>query len=105
MLIDVRQRDHPVIAERNEAFDLALAHFVEHLDDRDAGLRQFFFRQAPNLTDVFPVLRIVDRPLARKLVGLLSVFAAALAVSLAGDRSVTAARVRRSCPVARTILI
>ena len=52
---------------------------------REPGLRDLVGRDAPDRGDVLASLGVGDRALARELVALLAVLAAALAVALAGD--------------------
>src|SRR5204863_3249810 len=88
----VRKTDHHVVAHRNQSANLTFAHLRKHLDNRDARLRQFLFRQSPNFADVFAMFGVRNRTLTWKLIRFLTVLATALAVALSGYGSVTAAR-------------
>src|SRR5262249_51267042 len=59
-------------------------------DRRYSGFRHFRFIDAPNARNIFPVFGIEHRSVTRQLVSLLSVFAAALPIALAGDRAISA---------------
>ena len=74
----------PLISPR---LDLA-----EQLVAIDPGVRQLRLGDAPDVGDVPAVLGVLDVAAAGELVALLAVLAAALAVALAGDRRVAAAR-------------
>ena len=65
---------------------------AEHLVAIDAGVRQLLLGDAPDVGDVPAMLGVLDVAAAGELVALLAVLAAALAVALAGDRRVAAAR-------------
>src|SRR5207253_791793 len=56
----------------------------------NAGLRQLFGTNAPDLCDISAMLRVSQIAHAGQLVALLAVLAPALAVGLAGDRAVSA---------------
>src|SRR6185369_15920580 len=87
----VRQGDHRVEADAQEAPDLAAVDPAEHLVNVHAGVRHRLRVDAPHFRDIGAVFGVLDVALARELVALLAVLAAALAVALAGDRSVAAA--------------
>src|SRR5688572_6072859 len=58
----------------------------------EALARQLLLINAPDTTDVFAVLWVLDVPVARKLIALVPVLASALSVPLARDGGVTAVR-------------
>ncbi len=68
------------------------AERAEKLDGGEAGARQVVGGDAPDRGDLGAMPGIVDAAIARKLVGLLAVLAAALAVALPGQRAVAAER-------------
>jgi hypothetical protein len=73
--------------EEQRADAVVLAHSVEQLVCGDAGSGNVLGRDAPDARHVRARRRIVDAAIAGKLVRLLAVLAAALAVALAGDRT------------------
>ena len=89
---------------RQQAPDLAAFDLAEHLVAVDAGLRAAPPARCPRRRRRGAVLGVLDVARARELVALLAVLAAALAVALAGDRRVAAAR-RPIRPDASTMLI
>src|ERR1051326_2544957 len=58
---------------------------VHDLDRRVSGLRDLAGLNAPDSRDVFAAGRIGNMPLPGELIAFLAVFAATLAISLAGD--------------------
>ncbi len=87
----VRQGDQRVEAEQQEALDLAGVDGVHDLLGALAHAGQLVVGAAPDGADVLPVLGVADVAVARQLVALVAVFAAALAVALARDGAVAAA--------------
>ena len=71
---------------------VGLSKGLEEFDGGEAGARDQGFGHAPDLCHVGAGGGIGDLPVAGELVRLLAVFAAALAVALAGERAVAAAR-------------
>ena len=88
----VRQGDDRVERPGEQAPDLAGLDLAEQLVAVDPGVRQLFLGDAPDAGDVAAMLGVLDVPAAGELVGLLAVLAPALAVALAGDGRVAAAR-------------
>ena len=73
-----------------QALDLAGVDLAEHLVGVDAGAGDVLLVDAPDAGDVLAVLGVGDVAPAGKLIALLPVLAAALAVGLADDRAVAA---------------
>lgn len=85
--------DHGIGAEDEQrAGAVGAAERVEQLVGRHAGAGQLGGVDAPHLGDVGAGRRVVDLAVAGELVGLLAVFAPALAVALAGEAAVPGVR-------------
>ena len=78
-----------LIDSRPRIFPASMASKISHAVR--PVLRQFGFRDAPEVRDELAMLRILDVARAGQLVAALAVLASALAVALAGDRAVAAA--------------
>src|SRR5262249_37229129 len=89
--IGVRNRDQGVEAYGEETLDFSFFNGVENLAGRQSGMREFGFRDTPEVGNEVPVVRILDVAPSGQLVASLAVFASALAVALPRDRSVSAA--------------
>src|SRR5262249_42775454 len=89
--VTVGQRDDRVEADREQSFDFTAVNRLHDFHRRVTGLRNLVRRDAPNLRDVPARFWIGDLSLARQLIAFLSMFASALAVSLAGDHDATGA--------------
>src|SRR5262249_38546556 len=87
----IRQRDQRVETNREQSFDLSTVNRFHDLDRRIARVGQTVWIDAPYFADVSAGLRIFDVPLARQLVALLPVLAAALSIALARDHIRTGA--------------
>src|SRR5207249_3405777 len=88
----VGNRDQRVEADRHQSPDFAAFDRVEHFARAQPLLRQFGFRDAPEVSDEAAMVRVVDVASAGELIAALSMLATALAVALTGDCAVTAAR-------------
>ena len=86
-----RQRDQGIEADGEQALDLAPMDGVHDLDGGVAGAGQVVRRDAPDAGDVLARRGVGEAALARQLVALLAVLAAALAVALAGDHDAAGA--------------
>lgn len=91
----VGQGDEGVVADADEAADLAALHLPDHFHHGGPGCREFGLLDAPDLADLAAVLLVHDGTSAGEEVGLLAVLASALPVALAGDRAVGRRRVCR----------
>lgn len=87
----VGEGDEGVVADADEAADLPALHLPDHLHHGGAGAGEFGLLDAPDPADLRPVLGVADGAAAGQEVGLLAVFAAALAVALPGDGAVAGA--------------
>lgn len=87
----VGQGDKGVVADADQAADLAALHLPDHFHHGGPGGREFGLLDAPDLADLAAVLLVHDGASAGEEVGLLAVLAAALPVALAGDRAVAGA--------------
>ncbi len=85
----VGEGDEGVVADADQAADLAALHLPDHLHHGGSGGREFGLLDAPDLADLTAVLGVGDGASAREEVGLLAVLAAALPVALAGDGAVS----------------
>ena len=88
----VRKRDLRIEADRQERLDLTTVDLPEQFVGVDARTGKVGFVDPPDASDVPAMFGIADVAPARKLIALLAVFAAALAVGLADDRAVAALR-------------
>lgn len=64
---------------------------VEHLTSRDTGWRQRVGLHIPDGSDPLPGSRIIEFTIARQLISFLALFAAPLAIALAGQAAVATA--------------
>src|SRR5262249_9337305 len=90
--VAVGERHQRVEAHAEQAADLPGGDLAERLVGVDPGVRQRLRVDAPHRRHVGAVLRVLDVAAARKLIALLSVLPAALAVALSRDRRVPAVR-------------
>ena len=91
MCAGVRRGDDGIGAHHEQAADAAvLAERVEQLVGGKARARQVLGGHAPHAATCSPIRGVVDLPVARELIGFLSVFASALAVALSGQTAVAA---------------
>ena len=83
--ISVRKRHQRIETEGQERFDFAAMNGFHDFCGGVTRLRKIIRSDAPDPGNVFPRRRIGKRPLARKLIALLSVLAPSLTVALPGD--------------------
>ena len=89
--VRVRNRHEGIKTDREQAANLAGFNGVKNLAGREPGPRNLGFGDAPKLRNEVPVVLVFDVAAAGQLVAPLAVLAAALAVPLPGDGSVSAA--------------
>ena len=87
----VGQRHLGIEAQRQQTADFAAVDLAKDLVGVHTGVGQFLGIDAPDTGDVGAVFGVFDVAHTGKLVALLAVFAAALAVGLSGDGAVAAA--------------
>src|SRR5262245_13432984 len=88
----VGQRDLWVEADRQQRLDFTPVDLAEQLVCVDSRTGELVFLDAPDASDVPAMFGVADVASAGKLIALLSVFAAPLAVGLTDDRAVAALR-------------
>ena len=89
------ERHDGVEADREQSLDLARVDRLHDLLGGEAAPRDVGRIAAPYGRDVLPVLGVLDVACAGKLLGLLAVLAATLAVALAGDHADALSRAAR----------
>ena len=87
----VGERDDGIETNRHQSFDLAFVDGVHDLLRGVARLGQIFRLDTPDTGDVLTGGGIMDGSRTRQLIAFLAVFAASLAVALAGDHGAAAA--------------